>query len=396
METLRSQFALYLAFCLAFASRTVYGADRCQAFFADREVGESTVTGFGLALASWNGLPNPLTFELRRDFVRSLRSHPRIQLLQTQFGTGSNLAFAMNQLRWDVIAGTAEAFDGEIVQSVFLYRVLKSIFTEAQFSEMQNGVHRSLPRHLRVIEIAVADLAEFGSRDHSRTVPMEILKVVNPGPPRVAQALLRRSMRLPQDARIASIYASRYSDRSDIMAALGTILRDNLAQVVVFSKANRFSDVEEIGRIVQENYGIRVLNPEDLAAQPIRAGEQVMILNNTRGRIPYIHGAADFAVTIGSANIVEAPNMGTPSFHFRWAMHRYDQNNWDSQREYSERSGLGHAIQNSNDLIQMVPRVLGTRSTHSTSVPVYLIPNATSVRPIDRLVERIERLLDTR
>jgi hypothetical protein len=388
----------------ALASRSIDGRSMVEEAFDDlsptRVVDQAPSNAKSVALVavssgkapSWSELPKVISMPLPSRFREALLSHPEIKKLREEFGSGSGMKIYIKSFRNEVESGAMSPRSGEEIQSVFLKKVLGEALPDAQVIGYQEHLAAlKIATDHKAITITVEDSAEFGGQiRHDRghnVIEMVDLKSVNPGPEAMAKTDLRASMGLPAKSKIASVYASLYSDATDALVLSKDLLKTQSADIVILSHADaKFMDsVKDIEGL----RGIKIVTTSQLESEPIVSGQKYIVINNTRGQMPYVHGVADYAVVAGAANVYEPLNMGIPTFYSRHASNSYEPNAWREITDLAGRTGGGKTFDTTQDIVNAVKK----GELNPPQTPSYMIADHSNGSAMDRLFKSLSTAL---
>lgn len=345
------------------------------------------------ALPSWNALPKALTTPLPTPFTEAVVSHPIAQQLREKYGTGSGLGIRIHEYRLEVEGGAKVPLNGEQTQAVFLKKILKEILPDATFIE---GTQTATPSFLRrTIEMQVRDPAEIGRRLDWKTVGVEdgtihmaALKPANPGPAAVGQADLRTAMGLPRDAKIASIYASFYTEAEQVAAMASKVLNQSEGSITILSHASN-DGAERLIHHFEHYKKVVVVRSENVGKVRFDPNQRYVIINQTRNVMPYIHQASDYTVVMGASNIYESLNMGVPTFFLRNAANGYHETVWNQITDIGMRTGGGRYYETASDITKAVRAGDLPRPQR----PSYTVRDGTGASALDRLMTNISNVV---
>lgn len=290
--------------------------------------------GFDLSPRPWATLPPVGGHPLPARFSEALRSHPLTQRGHEVYGQGEGLSFDFSDTNHD-------RGNGWGIQAHFLRQLLAAWFPRAEFAD-EPGEGRALVR------VSIVD-SRLASRVADQRIEMDALKTANPSfelPPRPA---LRARMALPASARIASFYASRIRT-NDIPTVYLALLDLGLADIVIVSTQGH--DALETIELSAEG-DVPIVRASQWLDSP---RPFAVILNDTRGRMPYVHAAADYAVVLGAANGVEPLHQGRPTYVSRDLQTKGPQVRWDEYVRDLTEVGGAHAFGTLAELKALIHR----------------------------------------
>ena len=260
-----------------------------------------------LAVAVYQAEP---VLDSRTDGI--LKKHPITALAGELRNSGIHLTFNLHGA-YDVDHPSAT---GYVVQRRMLRRLLQMIFPEAGFPEwLKSDLTSERPvfdPHGREIALDPEDSGLFldWGLEHemldSREIEMSLLKMGNPQVFELSKSGMREKLGIAPDTRVASIYTS-----IDGVGDIGKILNrfPEKPEIVFLSFSSR-ADLANLKIIFPE---FAALNFSDLTLSELYSNPQAisdrkkkyLIFNDTRGRLPELYAASDYAIVIGANNFFE-------------------------------------------------------------------------------------------
>jgi hypothetical protein len=323
-------------------------------------------------------LPEVKDLPLPESFKAALEAHPLTQALRHDFESGKNLSIDLGR--------PGLAFKGETLQTRFLAKIISIVLPKAHIVDR----HSSPNPKLKPFYLTVSDTAERGDRDIERSsnvIEMSILKPVNPGGETLDKNLVREIIGLHLDDKIASFYSSTNGDHEDYLPVLKEMFKTGIATGIIFSHTRRreLDIVEEFAKSEK----IKCLRISELKRNSISKGEKFILLNDTIGRLPYIHTASDFVFVFGQGNIFESLNVNRHTYFFRYPRNGYSYSAWDRMTFIAEATNGGHAIDDLGHLHSVI------QSTVSLPFgrPIYLVTDREGTSALTRLLRNITRAM---
>lgn len=319
-------------------------------------------------------LPPVHSVPLKPNFVEALRANPEVRNLQDLLGTGTGIAIKIE----------ASQQGGWGIQSEFVAKTLRIIFPEIAI--VPNVDQASLK----------LDIVDPGLGHRSPTMlSMPTLKAANPGPNLDGKERLREMMHLPKEAQIASLYISKQV--TDVLAPIQTVLGSGSSDIVLVSlqdellKLGKFEQRlgNEIRRIQNsETSPVHVLLSSEVTSTTFQPGEKYVVINSSRGRMPYIHAASDFVVVVGPANFLEPISAGRPTY-FVQQPQWYVPDVWQSMVKQAEATNLGHAYDSLSDLPNLIP----ITKNLPAGLPLYEVRDEHGQIPLETFISELSRAL---
>lgn len=313
-------------------------------------------------LSSWQALPPATSAPLPTEFLSKVSNSSTMRLLKEAHGDGSNLVIYLDSydesnFHTGLVGGTA----GEQMQSAFLSKFVRFLFPRTTVrGRLDIGKFPEDNGKLK-FQFAIRDSAEGGRAPLAPTstfnstsgikytrLEMSSLKAANPGPGIQSKMNLRASMNLPLDSRVASVYGSLKSRPEELIATAKTLLDSSSADIVIMSKPG-MKGVGEIKSAFHSDQSITVVTATDFQGLVPKMGERFVIINDSQGRMPYVHSAADYTIAIGQGNLYESINVGTPTFFFPLGVMpeigtSYNSSTWSDMTAVAIATGNGHLV----------------------------------------------------
>jgi hypothetical protein len=118
----------------------------------------------------------------------------------------------------------------------------------------------------------------------------------------------------------------------------------------------------------------------------------LVILNDTRGRLPELYAASDQAVIIGPNNFFEPLMVGTPTLIADGEAFPYSRNVWKEMSVYAASSGGAVFLHHPHDPKSAVEKLLKIRRD-AIQHPAFGIPDGRTRTALELLLDRIETLV---
>ena len=269
---------------------------------------------------------------LPEDTTRRILSHPKVRKLQTHYGTGARLRFDFAYM------GMKQSHKGEYIQRVFLIKVIRTIFPQAEiitrgyddrFREPPTSgwtlkAHvfleiRDIREAIRIFPIG--DMECF-LMSHKCLVDMVLLKKANSSPKAISKKEYKDVFPFSETDKVLSLYLSEYvngdipkqPDHPELFRVLRAFLDRGFHRIFL---TNRFITLlnessselhAKLSRIFDKVFFLSDLSVQDLAH--IAPGERVIFLNNLVGYTPVLHSLADVTFIVGPVNMLEGIFLG--------------------------------------------------------------------------------------
>lgn len=253
--------------------------------------------------------------------------------LQTELGDGRGVVFRsyfFSNSEAD-ITKVSSLYKGEYQSSRFVRRYLAELFPAAEFKYQEDAPGR------RAIAIKISDVAEHEADPRKRaarlkladTIPMHLIKPAMSVPIIPDKLATRAALGLSSTQKVLSLYIRAPEILTDIRSRAVfpetelPQLMDQLRKgfdfdVLIVSFGNLgFASFRSAGFIFTNVRNWKVENLSDLTRNGHDAiPSNTLIYNDTIGRMPYMHAAADLAVVVGPINFFEPIGVGTPTLIF--------------------------------------------------------------------------------
>ena len=341
---------------------------------------------------NWQDLRVTSSSTLPPEYRKTLGQSPIVRELQREHGRGDGLQFFIQDYDSAIEAGKILPMTGESVQALFLKQILSSIFPKARFADGNSlsTKSRALDPKRTAIELRIRDSAEAGhfvdwrkagSPNAGTNIEMSLLKPANPGPTVAPKANLRNQMNLPANQKIVSLYASVGVRPPELRAALQQLIEKSNTDVVVVSTAWTM----EARTYLSKQPNVRVLSSNEITNEITDASVKTVILNETRGRMAAIHRASDATVILGSPNLFESLNVGTPTLFFRTAEEGFNQKTWDTLSDNALATGGAVSVGSMEEVVSR----LNSNNLPRPTKRGYESRGEANTLPIDRLLTNI-------
>ena len=354
-------------------------ANGCNEFFAGRH-------GLSMSETGWGTLPNAAIAPVPARLLIAFRNEILAADLGNAFDIGNRLNFAISTYAPDYESGREPIQYGEQIQAIFLKRLIAATFPDATFFSPAAPGQKSVAIHVTDSAVLWADGSQ--TRHRIRQIEMADLKAANPGPEAVARTKLRSLMGLPPGSVVASIYASYRTDPIQAFAMAEKVLDAGFADVAIVShplaaeldgvRADRSAEVGGI----RERHFIRASTIERGSLLP---GRRYVVVNDLKGRMPSIHGAADYAVVLGAANVFEPLNAGTPTLFMADGEANYDRARWQEIATAATATGGAYGVADQGAALALLAGGMLKGPVRS----VGLLSDAAGATPLARVARRV-------
>lgn len=323
---------------------------------------------------SWENLPDAYRDPVDPAFLDGLKFHPTFQALRSRYALGEKLAFTFE----DEFHTVTQLNGAAGIQANFASQVLTAVFPKAIVGLRDES---RITTHMR--------LWDSGLPDPPKELDIAVLKSSNPGPAMPPQRELRQRMGLPESAQMASMYVAADS-APGARDVLKSLFRENLASMILLSwRSPPRSGVLASLHSAMNEQGVKVIQSSDVPRSRFIPGRRYLVINETRGRMPYVHAAADFSIVLGSANIFEA---GLRPIYFQHSpAHGYDFNVWNAGTRRMLATGAGHVITSFMDLPALIRATSGTQGV----LREFEVVDEHGLTSIDRLAASIAVAIET-
>lgn len=353
----------------------------------------------------WDEAPSAIALRLPIQFQDVILSNPRTIELKKRFGDGANLGLHVDYYDIKVERGERFWMTGETVQAIFLKRILETIFPKATFIEDAHApsftsitgkkVPSAALEKMRILPLYVIDSAESGRevdwrkagvpRLGSRAIQMSLLKAANPGPALQARSQLRDLLNLPPDIRIVSLYASMRTRTGAVTEAARQLVLSKAVDYVIVSGAS-----SGLHTIVNQSAGSTINLRTSEAVTKQKLSGKTLLINDSRGRMPFIHGAADVSLVLGSPNIFEPLNAGTPTVFFRKPEPGFEAKTWAHLVKLAEETHGGFGVSTIEEAISLIE----TKRLSSPARSPASIADHEGFTAVDKLLTNIKNAME--
>ena len=338
-----------------------------------QRVAKKYVSVFEFKAPLFADLPSAASLELPRAGKQMIREHS-IYTLRNSYGDGKGLTFAISHYQPD---GALVNGMGESIQSTFVANTLKEIFPKAKF------VGRRQDANAKAIELMIADRAEMpktfgldstepgkGLLGSAPVIDMTVLKPANPVSIGYTKAQLRKTYGVGSDKFAVSLYVQRLETPA---AAKQPLVADILGQIeslkkpdIVFLSAGG-GTIESLGNELQEavskNY--ETVRLSSLKPDSLEVGKRYLVLNDLRGKMPYIHCFSDLTFVSGPINLFESLAVGTPTIFLEniESLSGYHVPSFQRLAQQAKDTGGAFGIQSLNDMPGIFTQALDSAKT---------------------------------
>lgn len=341
-----------------------------------------------------NSVPKVQEYPFPAGFQKELLSDPNVKEMQEMFGTGKNLRIVVTP---DVemaasMAPGQQPFSGELIQSKFVGRSLKTIFPDAEV-----GGPSVLSKAERTIELHITDSAEMSvfadmKSTNIGTLEMAKLKMANPGVGPLDKSAMRTKLGIPQDSRVLSINNSLSNEGHDVEALIkaAEVAKPDI-MIINIANENILKDISShLRKTMSEKY--KIIRMSELDGKPLKDTKDVIILNDTFGKMHSVYATADVNVTAGAVNMAEPLLMKTPTVFFDQHskyMHGYDEKAFSMMAKQATRTGGAEPVSNLREMGSKVKSLMDSPTKPEIRAP-YNLQDATGVTPLNRFTHDLK------
>jgi hypothetical protein len=258
--------------------------------------------------SGFQGLPLATEIELPRAFIERIQKHP-IMKLAARFH-GEKPVFGNNYFTNDKsISGFTY---GEIIQAQFVAETLKIIFPNAAFKDLRTVITDAIQARQqgkpvqKFIHLKIADPGE--SVTDPGTLPMPLLKAANPGLSAFRHGQFRKQLGFNSQDRIISLYAKDYTAAIEIVKQIDSTLRPDYIFVSIGGQSTSQADTTLFKGALQNRYdGLDLSQLSEYKKNPDRPA---IILNDMKGKVPFIANVSDLVIISGPINMFEPLSAG--------------------------------------------------------------------------------------
>lgn len=338
----------------------IFNTPNTWAAFACEDLVSPTLSDEPAAISQ---LPTITTLPLDERSKELVGKHD-IMKLREHYGLGKDLNF---ESEFFVDESVVFSHKGESIQGAFVQKILSHVFPQAKFQPF------SYP-HEKTIKVWIRDRAEFPGRDsldHSKGgwLPMHLLKPANPVGASISRQEVRELLGFPKSARVIHFYLrqsaslsaedlskvlSEFSSPWDIVILSQNMPRGNEAPPGSFEQ--KFKQVELLSHIGKR--------------KPQKMKTPTLVINDTTGKMPYLHAASDLAIVVGPINFFEPLHVGTRTVVFNNAKinAEYDTATYRQMVEVALATGGALAVGDTEDIAKAGEKLLTQQSPiHSPS-----------------------------
>lgn len=261
------------------------------------------------------GVPLANTFSVPDDLRQSLMMHPKLRELSLKHQLGKSLVFKLKEDHVGVIDGSAS---GETIQTRFLKAILEVLFPQAGYETHT----RLYGGNKKRVEVRVADAYDGRVGVNPSAMQMHFLKINNSTSSFLKGKRTEYRSRLGFNARpVVHIYFDTMFSIGGLSSVIHAEIVPMIRRIkevypdasVIFSSAHDIDKALvrqlELSGVTSLFDGMTKLS--SLAYKPQSENVSQMILNDTRGMMPYIHVASDVVVIKGPINLFEGLHVGT-------------------------------------------------------------------------------------
>ena len=324
-------------------------------------------------LSSWSKLPDLKAGELPPAFLEYLLGLEQVKKLRAQYGLGKDLGITVEQ------AGRG-GNNGWEIQADFLAQLLREIFPEARIPD-KSSTRKFQGRF---------DLFDSTMEQAPAGLDMVYVKAANPGPILPSKKFLRAEMGLPEGDRVVSLYVAQTHSKQ-AGEVLKKLINENMADTIIVStqKKGALLGGSEGTAMKPATGDLHTTDSFDYPAHPRKEGDKFIIFNETRGRMPQMHRAADHAVVLGMGNLIEPLASGTPTSITKLAPAGFSQKAWSEMLETAARTGAANSFENLDELKEKI-------QVSAAVIPPYRVPDANGKSPLEKLLGEVSSQIGPR
>ncbi len=289
--------------------------------------------------------------------------------------------------------GTGESNLGESIQEMFLVKILKEIFPEAETN--LSGTVDTFSNKTR-IWIRVTDSAEFPSFSWEGEIEMKDIKVVNPGLLTIQKSQLRKQLGIYQNLKIASLYSIVFPFQQHDFRLFTETIETTHPDVIFLSFGGYLISEKDLSFLkFAKKYFDDILFLSETHENDFnkKRKKPLLILNDVKGKVPYLYALSNLAIVHGPINIFEPLSVNTPTFFFgsqSTAMRYYDRHVFSQMADIAKKTGGAFEVS--------TPEELGTKlkSFHYGSrysiTPPYLVKNGNKAQ-LEIFLDQFEKFI---
>lgn len=383
-------YLCFISLWLLLAASSVNAVNRCELLFGSAHLSQKGI----------DSIPAVSLYALPKDFKRALLRQRAIKDLRSIYGTGKNLSIKIYpnvdefERTGEMRGGDGLAGRGEQMQALFTSKALKTIFPDAKISGFTPKAKTE-----NDIVIWILDSAEHGRREKLLTpklgnLEMSDIKMANPGAGKLDKVTIREKLGIPLESKVLSLNYSVYNSIEDIQDVVKAAARTkpNVMIVSVAYQSHRLEVLE--AHLISSNPKHNIIRMSQLDGSPLPQDKDLIVINDTTGKMHAIYGASDVNVAAGAVNMAEPLLMNTPTIFFDEAskfIHAYDLKIFGRMAEQAKRTGGAQAISNTNQLQEKIETII-SGNPNDISAP-YLVAIDGDTSPLDRFSSNLKNQL---
>jgi len=370
-------------------------------------------------------LPNLLKLPLPARIRQSIQEH-EIASLKTLYGDGENLVFNLFEKEFNQLA--LHTSNGENIQAHFVRNVLRELFPRAMYVNSLGDAIKSLEpkfinpedlslekaiKHLKskhgktAFQIFITDSAEGAGvqkkrqvLDKSKYLDMPLLKTANGTNSSIDKLGIRNLFGLHVKDRVYSFYihgslAVGNTWNPPFGRLMSILQSENLVPDVCFVTSAGLTK-EGANRALKEQadlLGGTFRNLTDLKQGEIATlARPIIIFNDTTGKVPVLHAAADLSVVKGPINPFEGLTVGTPTvvFNNKSTLNNYLPGTVEFMKQSVEATGGGKYVSSIGGFLDVSLALFGK------TVPLrpFEVPTRTGKTPIQEFLDSLRYLIE--
>ncbi len=311
---MHSQMTILAVICIVFCLSHVAYGNTCANFFAYRNsmfFGLLPVHTFGLTTAQKN----------------KLDSHSGLQQLTRTYKQGEGISF---EFASDVLEGLSPAVPGESIQTSFVVKILNHLFPKA---EIRSNAQKKRSHKDRTVKLSVSDPNEAGILELGYSIPMPYLKISNS----TTSVLKGKKSQYKKKfglvgKKVVHLYYNAHEGiitdhLSQTIPQMIKEIQRAIPDVTVILSWNQTMESRFANYLGRELTGFdRIALLTDLQNNEAQKYQRMLILNDTKGLMPYLNVASDILIIKGPINLFEGLHVGTKTliYNSEYTMQGYN------------------------------------------------------------------------
>lgn len=290
---------------------------------------------------------------------------------------------------------------GYVVQNRMIRKILQTVFPGSRFHDPANGAPE-WPSRRDLLTYRLRDFA-LGSFTHwdwgseaGNTLQMVHLKQGNPEIFVRSKESARAPYGIPDTAHVVSVYSSG-EGLQEIPAILTGF--PSLPDIIIVSISMDYP----LDRL-KEDLGVKrpyvvlselAKDPSSFSRKKGRSHSQskpLVILNDSRGRMPEMHAASDQVIVIGPNNFFEPLMVKRPTLIYAGKNLRYNRNALERMEEAALATGGAVVVNPKTPFSQGIRRLLAVNPEHIEH-PAFAIPPGQVRNGFENLLDHLNRLI---